>query len=66
MPNCQWPITAISYDRVVARISIKLCTQYRLVILREGDLSRLRYTGDHLSYAEGKPFDLTQSFYTAL
>ena len=47
MPSFQWPITGINYDRVVARILIKLCTQYHLVTLWKGDLSRLRYTSYH-------------------
>ena len=47
MPSCQWQITAISYDTVVARISIKLCARYRQVTFWEGDLLRLRYTSDH-------------------
>ena len=61
MPSCQWQITAISYDRVVARISIKLCARYHQVTFWEGDLLRLRYKmyERSLSYAEGKPFDFT-------
>ena len=48
MLSCQWPITFISSDRVVARISIKLGVQHRLVTLWEGDMSHLKYTSDVL------------------
>ena len=60
------PITAVSSNRIVARISIKLCTRNRQVTMCEGDLSRLKVYEESLSYAERKPFDFMQSFYTAL
>ena len=52
---CQWPITAINYDRVVARISIKLCTWYHLVTLWEGYFVTLKIYKRSLNYVEGKP-----------
>ena len=55
-------MTAISYDRVVSRTSIKLLTRYRLVTLWEGDLSHLRYTSDHWVMWNGSPLTLGNHF----
>ena len=61
-PSCQWPITAISYDRVVARVLIQLHAQYCLMALWEGDLSCLKVYKRSLSYAEGSPLTLRNHF----
>ena len=60
------PIIAVSFNGIVARISIKLGARNRLVTLCEGDLSRLKVYKELLSYVEGKPFEFIHSFYTAL
>ena len=64
--SSQWPITIISYNRVVTRVSNKLRAWNCLLTLWEGDLSSLKGYKRSLSYAEGKPFDFMQSFYSAL
>ena len=52
MPDCQWPITAISYDRVFGRIFIKLCTRNHLLTLWEGDLQRFKVYEGSVSFVE--------------
>ena len=60
------PIAAVSSNQIVARISIKLHAQNHQMTTCEGDLPQLKVYKESLSYAERKPFDFTQSFYTAL
>ena len=62
----QWNKSIESFSGMVTRTSIKLRTRNRLVTLWEGDLSRRKVYEESLSYAEMKPFDFTQSFYTAV